>query len=255
MPFRLGHQAPQAAWAIRALDRLRELDLLPGNPPSPITVPLTGEGQQLIESFARAMQYCPQGAGPFLRSALGKARGQALRLALVLELLWWSGRDGASPPPTRITPRAVTAAAGLIGDYFLPMAELVYGDRAATQRERDAAELARWILKTGAAEVHIRHLQRHVRLPGFRNAAQMRAAAEMLVASGWLLPPARSTRFGPRQRISYPVSPRLWSPKVKNDPDLTVLSCCSLMSGGTNGSHSVQCVSALGSSGVGITTG
>jgi hypothetical protein len=31
-PFRLGHRAPRVEWAIRALDRLRELDLQPGDP-------------------------------------------------------------------------------------------------------------------------------------------------------------------------------------------------------------------------------
>jgi len=36
VPFRLGRETPRAAWAIEALDRLRELDLKPGDPPSPI---------------------------------------------------------------------------------------------------------------------------------------------------------------------------------------------------------------------------
>ena len=33
IPFRLGRAAPGAQWAIGALDRLRELDLQPGDPP------------------------------------------------------------------------------------------------------------------------------------------------------------------------------------------------------------------------------
>ncbi len=54
--FRLGHEAPRAKWAIRALDRLRELDLRPGDPPSPIMVPLTKEARAMIETFANEMQ-------------------------------------------------------------------------------------------------------------------------------------------------------------------------------------------------------
>ena len=42
IPFRLSNQAPGVEWAICALDRLRELDLQPGDPPSPIMVPLNG---------------------------------------------------------------------------------------------------------------------------------------------------------------------------------------------------------------------
>src|SRR5258708_14486981 len=41
LPFRLGRRSPAPAWAVRALDRLRELDLRPGGSPSPIMVPLT----------------------------------------------------------------------------------------------------------------------------------------------------------------------------------------------------------------------
>ena len=45
IPFRLGSQAPGVEWAISALDRLRELDLQPGDPPSPIMVPLSDEAR------------------------------------------------------------------------------------------------------------------------------------------------------------------------------------------------------------------
>jgi len=50
-------------------------------------------------------------------------RGAALRLALVLELLWWCGEDGVTPPPLTISARAFAAAALLVGDYFMVMAE------------------------------------------------------------------------------------------------------------------------------------
>ena len=40
VPFRRGAATPNVDWAIEALDRLRELDLAPGNPPNPIFMPL-----------------------------------------------------------------------------------------------------------------------------------------------------------------------------------------------------------------------
>jgi hypothetical protein len=210
VPFRLGRDAPAAQWAIRALDRLRELDLQPGDPPSPLMVPLTDEARTMIETFGAEMQDRQSTAGGPLRSALGKARGQALRLALVLEMLWWCGEDGMAPPPARISPLAFAAAALLIGDYFMSMAERVYGDAAATERDRGAATLARWIKNTRPAELHVRHLQREVRLPGLRTAEQIRATAEALVEADWLRPPAAGTEFGQRGRIAYAVNPRLW---------------------------------------------
>jgi hypothetical protein len=65
-----------------------------------------------------------------------------LRLALNLEFLWWCGDAGMAPPPKTISSRAFAAAALLVNDYLIPMAERVYGDAAATSAERNAATLA-----------------------------------------------------------------------------------------------------------------
>ena len=56
VPFRLGEETPGVAWAIEALDRLRELDLAPGNPPRPILMPLTPDAQRLMEEFGKEME-------------------------------------------------------------------------------------------------------------------------------------------------------------------------------------------------------
>jgi hypothetical protein len=210
IPFRLGKQAPGAAWAIGALDRLRELGLQPDDPPVPVIVPLSAEAMAMIETFGCEMQQRQASAGGLLRSAIGKVRGQALRLALVLELLWWCAADSIAPPPMQISARAFAAAASLIADYFLPMAERVYGDAAATDRERGASTLARWILAERPKEVHVRHLQRGVRLPGLRTADQIRAACEALIEADWLRPPLPGSEFGQRGKVAYPVNPRLW---------------------------------------------
>lgn len=212
IPFRLASQAPGAQWAIRALDRLRELDLQLGDPPSPIMVPMAGKAREMIETFSGEMQQRQLQVGGLMRSALGKARGHALRLGLVIEFLWWCGEDGATPPPTQISARAFTAAATLVADYFVPMAERVYGDAVATERDRGAAALARWIIGKRPAELHVRHLQRDVRLPGLRTADLIRAAADALVDADWLRPPAPGGQFGQRGRIAYTVNPRLWEP-------------------------------------------
>jgi hypothetical protein len=101
-------------------------------------------------------------------------------------------------------------AAALIGDYFMPMAERVYGDAAASEWERAAAVLARWIITARPAELHVRHLQREVRLAGLHMAEQIRAAASVLVEADWLRDPAPGAAFGQRGRIAYAVNPRLW---------------------------------------------
>src|SRR5205085_10369240 len=132
-------------------------------------------------AFAREMQDRQEGAGGLIRSALGKARGTALRLALVLEQLWWCGRDGVASPPTEISERAFLAACNLVADYLMPMAERVYGDAACRPEDRNAATLARWIIRQEAKEVHVRAMQREVRLPGLATAEIIYAACRVLM--------------------------------------------------------------------------
>jgi hypothetical protein len=104
--FRLGRLPPQAQWAIGALDKLRELDLHPGPPAQPIMVPLAGDAVSLIETFGREMQKRQAEAIGLLRSALGKVRGQALRLSLILESLWWCGAErDCTPAGANLRPR------------------------------------------------------------------------------------------------------------------------------------------------------
>jgi hypothetical protein len=209
IPFRLGRETPRIAWAIEALDKLRSLDLQPGDPPRLIYTALTSEGQRLLEEFGCEMQDRSKDTGGLLRSAFGKARGAALRLSLVLEWLWWCAKVDFADPPDRISPAAFTAAATLVADYFMPMAARVYGDAAATEAERSTATLARWIIKERPDEVHVRHLQRVVRLPGLRSAEQIRKAADALVDADWLQAPPKTVVGQVRNRISYPVNPKL----------------------------------------------
>jgi hypothetical protein len=206
--FERGAATPNVKWAIEALDRLRELDLSPGNPPMPILTPLAPGAQQLMIEFGKEMEARLQDAGGLLRSAFGKARGAALRLSLVLEWLWCCAKADMSLPPDAISEEAFIAAATLVGEYFIPMAERVFGDAGATDVERNAATLARWIDKEHPDEVHVRRLLREVRLPGLRSAEQIKKAADMLVEADWLRAPIIG--FGAQSKVVYVINPRLW---------------------------------------------
>ena len=56
----------------------------------PIYVPLTEAGRSHLEALGQEMQALQNWAGGLMRSAYGKARGLALRLALYWNL-WWRG--------------------------------------------------------------------------------------------------------------------------------------------------------------------
>jgi hypothetical protein len=211
IPFRLGRRRPQIEWAIAALDRLRQLDLAPSTVPGegsrPVPVPLVETAWPSLEEFGREMQALQATASGLMRSALGKARGLALRVSLVIEMLWWAANEGMSPPPMVISLRAFLAAATLVTEYFMPMAERVYGDAAASESDRKATTLARWIVKARPVEVYVRHLLREVRLPGLATAEDIHEAAGVLIEADWLRGPPKIS--GRRLRMAYPVNPKV----------------------------------------------
>jgi hypothetical protein len=68
---------------------------------------------------------------------------------------------------------------------------------------------SRWIIKARGKEVHVRRLQREVRLPGLKNADDIHAAARVLIDAGWLMPPPATGGVG-RRKVSYIVNPRVF---------------------------------------------
>jgi hypothetical protein len=75
----------------------------------------------------------------------------------------------------------------------MPMAQRTYGDAACTPIDRNTATLAHWIAKDRPDVVHVREMQRHVRLPGLNTADTIHAACNALIEAGWLGQPVRGT--------------------------------------------------------------
>ena len=194
-PFARGKTIPDIPWATASLDRLRLLEMPPATDDGSalVVVELVEEGWPTLEEFGREMQDRQKESGGLMVSALAKARGHALRLALVLEFLWWAAEDGYGPPPDSISASAMREAIQMMRDYFLPMSERVYGDAALPRAERNAVTLARWIAKQSPEVVHVRTMQREARLPGLRTAADIHEACGELVEAGWLEPPPHTT--------------------------------------------------------------
>ena len=178
----------------------------------PLICTLTDDAADAFHQWRLEHDRSAAEASGTLASTYGKAPGQLLRLALILEHLWWcSPSTSTEPHPCRITVRAVQAAAGLIEDYFKPMAERVFGDAALPEADRLGATLARWILKERPKLVNARDLRRKARLPGLRDGTKVKLALAALVEADWLRPAVDPSgdRLG-RPREDYQVNPRLW---------------------------------------------
>lgn len=207
--FRRPKKTPDAAWAITALDRLRDLQMIQGETgPRPFFVHLHHRAADHMEVLGRELQERKIWTAGLMRSAVGKARGLVLRLSLVLEFLRWSASSSALlPSPEFISEESFDAAAKLVTEYLLPMAERTYGDAAASEEDVNTATLAAWIAKERPKEVHVRTMVRTVRLPDMREAKPVHTACEALIEAGWLGRPDSGER---RRREAYPISPRIY---------------------------------------------
>jgi hypothetical protein len=175
----------------------------------PSYVHLATDARAVLADFGREMQAREGAAHGLMKSALGKARGQALRLALVLEYLWWCGGDQPGGEPPAVSLRAMQAAAGVMDSYFLPMARRVLGDASIPQEERLARTLATWIMETRPETVNVSSIRDGARLPGLRETAPVKAACRFLAEARWLTE-APSTGGPGRPRGDYTVNPELW---------------------------------------------
>jgi hypothetical protein len=135
--FTLAREVPNYEEAKGAFSKLLNLRMGAdqAGKPEPIKVPLELVAENVLEEFACKMQQAGNDAsGPYAGS-LGKARGHAMRLAAVIEYLWWSASDAPSEPTT-ISQKAMAAAVDLMTVYFLPMAAGAPGCRDPGGRER-----------------------------------------------------------------------------------------------------------------------
>jgi Protein of unknown function (DUF3987)/Bifunctional DNA primase/polymerase, N-terminal len=196
--------------ALVALRRLASLKMATDDldNPQPRIVLLTEEAAALFQEWRQEHRVQSMGLSGAIASAWGKAQGQLLRLALILQHLWWCTTSDEAPET--ISAVAIKGAAALVEDFFKPMAARVYGDAALPERDRLAAVVARWIIKTRPTSINARKLRREARLPGLKEADKVRLALEVLEDADWLRRvPERDGETVGRPRGDYVLNPKL----------------------------------------------
>lgn len=180
-----------------------------GKDGAPIVRHLSNEAAQ--EFFAWWLEQGGATHGDSLMDAhLGKMPGLVLRLALILEYVWWGVNDGA-PEPTEVSHLAVLAALEVAESFLRPMAAKVYGEIGLSHEDARARTLAEWIERERPSEINLRDLRRRGGLPGLTSEAPVRAAVAELVELGWLIRKEKQNKQVGRPAETYLVNPRLWS--------------------------------------------
>jgi putative DNA primase/helicase len=177
--------------------------------PTAITLPLSSAAADLFEAWQKDNGEVDADASGLLKSFYGKLDGALLRIALTAELSAWAWRGGDEP--REISLATVEAAAEWIDDYAKPMAERVYGDAALPTSERNAAILARYIVRNQFQTFNKRDLKRSPhksQLPMVRDAKAMDAALEVLTDGGIIAHVGKRDGDGPgRSSGDYKVNP------------------------------------------------
>lgn len=217
VPFRRPRQLAdvhQLEAIYRRLDGLQWARDEAGNAKA-LTMPLSPEASDLFEVWGRSNSEGMEDAASLYKSFCGKLEGAVLRLSLTAELMAWAVRGGAEPES--ISVQTVAAVAEWVDDYAKPMAQRVYGDASLPLVERNAAILARYILKAGLEKINKRELKRSPHkghLPSMRSAQPMDEAVSYLCDAGWLVEGgSREGESAGRKSGDYLVNPAVFGGK------------------------------------------
>jgi Protein of unknown function (DUF3987) len=146
--------------AVTALRRLRDLDLINGQP---TVCPLTSEAADAAEEWLGGHIAETEKAHGAWEQWLGKQSGMLLRYALVIQHLRWSmSEDSAEAPPTDIDAPAIRAAGQFISTYAKPMAARTFNMATRPQKERQAAFFARFLQRQELGEFNARDVYRGI---------------------------------------------------------------------------------------------
>ncbi len=173
----------------------------------PIDIALEPEAADLFEEWLRDHMRSFGEAASLFKSFCGKLQGTVLRLSLISELLHWAD-SGSCAEPTAISTASIAAAVTFVEEYAKPTALRVFGDAALPPVERNAAALARHIVKNSARRINQRDIQRNSGIPALKTLDTLKEAIEHLVESDWLRPAGTRSGDTPgRTKGDYLVNP------------------------------------------------
>lgn len=197
---------------VLAEDALRRLLAL-GDGTQTEACPLSPEAQALVEPWVGAKRDEAGEHDGVWGEWLGKQGGVALRLALILEYLWWAADAPlAAPPPAEISARAYEAATLFIDGYAAPMAARAFALSAMPQEDKLGAKLAKLIQKARPETFNARDVRRSAFGPAgeLAKAKEMAVACEALEAAGFIRHiGVRADGKAGRAPASYEVNPAL----------------------------------------------
>ncbi len=181
---------------------LEELDvpLDDDGTPRPKLIPICPDGRRLMEAFGNRMQSYEEKEHGMVISHLGKLRGIAARIALVIQYIEWA--FDPKEEPSEIGFHHVENAIYMAEHYFYPMAKHCLGNVSMPEDEQDGLLVAKWIVEQQRQSINAREVLRDI-IP-YRDPKRRDAALLYLEESGWL---RRKESVG--KSVNYDVNQRI----------------------------------------------
>ncbi|WP_296538879.1 DUF3987 domain-containing protein [Rhizorhabdus sp.] len=174
---------------------------------APVTLELDPKAVDLFEEWGRDNDKGMDDAGALYKGFLGKLKGLVLRLALTAELSRWAS-SGFGQEPRSISVATLGATIEFVESYAKPTALRVFGDAALPVVDRNAATLARYIIKHGLRVVNARDVHKKYGLPGLKDTGAVSEALAALEDADWLRNVGkRAGETAGRPKADYAVNP------------------------------------------------
>lgn len=202
------NKAPDDVFAERAFERLYGLQMEEDEKGRvhPRLLPFTEPARALLLELMQETRALEDGEEGVLVSFVGKMRGFAVRLALVLAHLDWAAGDGV--PPQEISEQHFGRAAHFVMEYALPMARRSYADAAVSEADKAARRLASLILSERITAFTVRDITNRNR-QGLKK-ADVEAAVKRLHEADWLHSEKKaSAGKGGRPSVLWHVNPKV----------------------------------------------
>lgn len=186
-----------------------KMDIDHNNNKIPKIIKLSEDAENILESFGKRVLKSSSETSGMLSGALGKARGHALRLAAVIEHIWWCCSFDEQEPEL-ISKKATESAVHLLENYFIPMAEKVFSDAEIPVADHQAMTLARYLKSKKIQLFNSRDLRRKIGGP-LRESSSMESACTILADEGLVRRQSVSSKVTGRPPKIYEVNPLLHS--------------------------------------------
>jgi hypothetical protein len=187
-----------------------------GKSPRPWYVRFSPAAQDVIYEFSVWAAGEETNLDGLMKSYIGKFKGFAVRLSLILAYLeWavdekWAALQMGPVPPEEITQSHIGRACHLAQEYLYPMGRRAYADASVPKTQKAAQALAKLIHTERIRDFTIYEITRRKR-QWLRSQPDVQPAVEILIDAKWLKRhKLGTTKRGGRPTEKYIVNPRIW---------------------------------------------